>query len=538
MLVEIYQESIDLPENTLKAILKDCLLDICLNDSRWDDVGSSQDLIQYCSSVVTENIIIDSDLEKISFIRGLAVSLELYYTSKSVSQTERLVKALEKGAGHNANPDIQHVVISGNKIAVRCPDFENDNLGHIDNLGKYLKWATTILGMTDPEIKFIRDPAVGKGIQLTARVERMMDNTIAALTLPPAEAGDRAEFKNGFKANLVELLAATRLLRRYSGALQKGKAPKGQKLLQVTLEDLKKSVNARAGITEKGVSDFTIILVKAVFNELTKPNSKRMPGVWIHSLKQTNGVKNNIGVIYKLGYETKVVNAQKALTVVHHDVVLKDNKVPKEWKKKVSDKETFRFGQFDTEQKKLLPELEQLTKDNSEIVKVPELIRSSMSTTHQEFRLGAFMLLPLIDPKDARSPKDQISIDPLAIRDRNVLGFYSQNRDVVDALNLAYATMKAVGRKNSKATTLGYLSARGHALQLTANREWMDRTGKKYQGLNEIPKHVAEFLLKLLHRKINVKETEAEEIPLVAEQPAEDDVPTPTIGEGLGSSGW
>jgi hypothetical protein len=267
-----------------------------------------------------------------------------------------------------------------------------------------------------------------------------------------------------------------------------------------------------------GLSDFAVILVKAVFNDLTKPNSKRLPGVWIHSLKQTNDVKNNIGVIYKLGYETKVVNAQKVLTVIHHDVVLKDDKVPQEWKVKVSEKETYRFGSFTKDQKKRLPELQKLTKDNSEIAKIPEKIRFSMSTTHQEFRLGAFLLLPLIDPKDAKSPKDQISTDPLAVRDRNVLAFYNQNRDVVDALNLAYATMKAVPRKNSKATTLGYESARGHALQLTANRVWMDRAGKTYSKLSDIPLHVREYLLKLLHRKLDTEETDAEDIPVLEEE--------------------
>jgi hypothetical protein len=491
----------------------DCILDICLTDSRWDEIASREDLVQYGSSIVRENLIIEPALDETGFKKSLATKLELYYSSHSISETERLVNALKSSAIDQKDPDKQYIVISGNKLAVRVPDFEDDNLGYIDNLGKYLRWASTILGMKDPEIKFIKDPAVGKGIQLTAKVERMFDNTLAAMTLVSTESGDKAEFKTGFKANLVELLAAARLLRRYGGAIQKAKAPKGQKSVQVTLDDLKKSINGRSGLNEKGVSDFSGIFVKAIFNELTKPNSKKFPGVWLHSLKSTNGVKQNIGIIYKLGYESKVVNAQKVLQVIHHAAVLKDSEVPLQYHNVVDSKPTHRFrslGELSKTQKDKLPVLPKQTNKNSEIVKIPEKIRFPESITHQEFRLGALLLLPLIDPKDAKSPKDQISTDPLSVRDKNVLAFYSKHRGIVDGLNLAYATKTAVGKKNSKATVLGYRSARGHVLRSTANIEWQDRAGNKYSALSEVPQHVREFLLKLLHRSIGDEDSESE----------------------------
>jgi hypothetical protein len=369
-----------------------------------------------------------------------------------------------------------------------------------------------MLGIKEPEIRYISDPAVGEGIQLTARVERMFDITTSALTLPPSEAGDKAEFKNGFKANLVELLAAIRLMRRYGGAIQKGIGPKGTKVPQISLDDLKKSVNGRSGLGEKGVSDWTTIFVKSVFNELTKPNGKHFPGLWLHSLKETNSVKTNVGIVYKLGYELKVANAQKVLKVTLKDVVLKDSFVPKPYKVPASDKDAgSRFRVLDKDTKKSLPPLPKMTKENTEVVDVPGKIRSSGSTTHREFRLGAMLLLPLIDPKDKRSPKDQISVDPLTIRDRTILNFYSRNREVVDALNLAYATLVAVPKTKSKATTLGYRSARGHAMRLTANRVWIDRTGKEYQSLSEVPQHVREFLEKLLHRKTVEEESDSED---------------------------
>jgi hypothetical protein len=230
-------------------------------------------------------------------------------------------------------------------------------------------------------------------------------------------------------------------------------------------------------------------------------------------LKSSNGVKQNIGIIYKLGYESKVVNAQKVLNVVHHATVLKDSEVPLQYKAVVDSKPTHRFrnlGELTQKQKEKLPALPKQTNKNSEIVKIPEKIRSSESTTHQEFRLGAMLLLPLIDPKDAKSPKDQISVDPLSIRDKNVLAFYSKHREIVDGLNLAYATKSAVGKKNSKATVLGYRSTRGHVLRTTANIKWQDRAGNEYSTLNEVPRHIREFLLKLLHRTIGSEDSDSD----------------------------
>jgi hypothetical protein len=403
--------------------------------------------------------------------------------SHSITETERLVKALERSAVDRDDPNRQNVLVSGNRLVVRVPDYDEENLGQLDNLGKYLRWGATVLGMKDPEVRTLKDPALGKSIPLPSRIERMMDNTIAALSLPPSESGEKAEFKTGFKANLVELLAAVQLMRRYTGVVQKGTAPKGHKSVQISLEDLRNSINSRSGLKEHGIIPFTAIYVKAIFNELTKPNSKRFPGKWLHSLKVTNGVKNNIGVIYKLGYEAKVANAQKVLNVLKTGVRTKDSAKKKGPNGKV------------TEPKRLSNETQELfTLDEKS---------NPDGISHRDFRLGALLLLPLIDPKDAKSPKDQISKDPLTVRDKKVLNFYSKNREIVDALNLAYATKAAVGKKNSKATVLGYKSAKYHAVRLSANCEWMDASGKTYTRLTEVPEHIRTFLLKILRRKLS-----------------------------------
>jgi len=488
-LAEIVSEVKDLPTTQQRAVIMDCLLDLSFESEDWQTVSTTQDAVLFVKKLISLNVNIEPADELRSFEKDLASKLDLAISAQSISSTERLVKALERAAIDNDDPTRQNMVVSGNRMFVRVPNFPDDNLGMVDNLGKLLRWATTVLQMKNPEIKILKDPSLGNSIQLQAKVERMIDNTIAAMTLPPGETGDRAEFKTGFKANLVELLAAVRLLRRYQPALQKGVAPKGKKITPISLEDLRNSINGRAGIKEHGINPFTSIFVKLVFSELTKPSFANFPGKWINSLKVSNGVKNNTGVIYKMGYELTVANPQKVLTVVKTDVR------EKEQKSKTSE-----------------PKKKKTEKDESSNIKHEVYIMDDKTApegcSHQEFRLGCMMLMPLIDPRDKKSPKDQLSTDPISVRDKTVLGFYKKNRDVVDALNLAYAIKSSLGKKDSKSTVLGYQSARGHAISLSANRVFMDASGKEYQKYHDIPDHVKGYLEKLLFRKMNSKDQE------------------------------
>jgi hypothetical protein len=482
-LTEIYRETSDLPIGQQKAVLRDCILDILMVDSRWETVVTLEDASRLIRTIISENLVIKPRLEEDSFVRDLVSFTDLIISSQSISDTERLVNALKKSESSQNSPDQPNMVVSGNTIIVRIPSYDKSNTGQTDALGKYLRWAVTLLGIKDPEVKILPDSKLGNAIQLPAKIERMMDQTISAISLPPNETGDRAEFKTGLKANLVELLACIRLMRRYQGSVRKAPAPQGKRSLQTTIDDLRKSVNGRSGLNEHGLSAFSAIFIKNVFNELTKPNFAKFPGKWIASLKNTNNVKNNIGIIYKLGYEASVINPQKLLSVIRKGVT----KSTVEETISPTDKRS--KDRMKSKEEKY--ELQARTKE-----KLPEGI------THPEFRLGVMLLLPLIDPKAKESPKDQLSRDPLTVKDKTITSFYNKNKDIVDATNLAYATLSALGKKGSNASTLGYRSARGHSIRMSANREWYDATGTKYAKFVDVPEHIRNFLLALLNRKL------------------------------------
>jgi len=456
-------------------------------------------------------LIIKPELERTGFIKDLTAMSDLILSSVSISETERLVNALASAHDDPASSGAQNVVIVGNTLVARIPSYDTTNTGQMDNLGKYLKWAVTVLGLKDPVVKILQDSSLGNAVVLPAKLERMMDNTISAISLPPQESGDRAEFKTGLKANLVELLAATKLLRKYQGSLQKVPAPKGKKSLTTSLDDLRASFNGRAGLNEHGLPAFTAIFVKSVLNELTKPNNSRFPGKWMNSLKVTNGVKSHSGILYKLGFESAVANPQKTIAVVRTTIAEKVSDAKSKTKTKETPEHRDSKKKFD-----LLVQ----TKD-----KVPDGIN------HREFRLGAFLLLPLINPKSKEGPKDQLSRDPITVREKTITNFYKENRDVVDAMNLAYATMKAIGKKGSKASPLSYRSARGHAISLTANREWMDANGTKYPKLMDVPEHCRNFLLSFFNRKLVEEDSDSDNEEDGDDVPSEEEYPRGTTAE-------
>jgi hypothetical protein len=234
-----------------KGIYKDTLLDLLLMTQEYELVESRQDLDKLVATFVRSQLDIKPQTEESSFINECRVHAGIWFSSEGIDETQRLVDAVHTSATtENSSKPI--IMVSGDKVVVRCPAYDKTNHGQTDNLGKYLKWACTILGVQNPKISLVFETELGNSIILPARIARMMDNTIASLTLPPGEAGDKAEFKSGLKANLVELLAAIRLMRRFGPALQRGKGPKDAKHPITTLQDLKESLNGRAGLKETG----------------------------------------------------------------------------------------------------------------------------------------------------------------------------------------------------------------------------------------------------------------------------------------------
>jgi len=391
--------------------------------------------------------------------------ISLHKFSESIDKDERLVSKVIKPA-RDVKSTLPVILVVGGSIVVRIPKMDEHNLGVRDNLGKYLQWASTLLGYDATKIRIISDATLGTTVALPVKLNRFMDNTMAQC-VSIASNVDRHQFSAGIKGNTAELIAACKVMRRYSGLVHKSLTlPKGAS--PVTLLDLKRVINARAGLDETSLTRFEQAFVRGVLNELTKVNARYFPGEYIRSLRNINGVSSNTGVLYKLGYEPKVMNAKKLHYVVTQKPLLVTVK-PSDEKERQSKSQP-------KEKDEIKLVVKQLTRENH-----------PGGGSHQEVRTLIAGSTPYLSTRSKNSIKAQITRDILDVRESRTLEFYNRNREFVDAVNTAYACGVSIGRKGSKSTVAGYNNLRNHAIALSNDIGFLvdDKTVNKIEDVPE-----------------------------------------------------
>jgi len=307
----------------------------------------------------------------------------------------------------------------------------------------------------------------------------------ASLTLPASQAGEGYEFEQGLKANLPEILASIRVLRRNTNLItsQKGKAG------VTSPELLRKTFNMKFGLEESGSDPWVSSILKACFSEVTKPTAERFPGEWMHSLRIRNNTKSDIGIIAKMGYkpvQVAPIKVQKVL--MSKRTLVRETQLP------TGKKGNVIIGQGSIIEKEVI---KPLTFEN-----FPE------GTNFREFRAAVTMLLPYIDPNSPKGLKDQLISDPLHPVSEFSLKFWKEHGDVADAFNTAFAILAACSDKKSKTTPTHQEMSRNYAISKTANVGFYDKFGRRYPTYLSIPEHIRSGFEKSFCRKIS----DAEEV--------------------------
>jgi len=408
--------------------------------------------------------------------------VRFFKASRSVKTDERLFSHLaSKTRDFSATAPILQVI--ANHIVVRIPKYDTNNLGMKENLGKYLKWASVILGYDASMIRIAQDDTLGGSIALPTRINRFMDKTLACVVSIDAK-DDRHEFPAGLKGNTAELIACIKVMRRYSAFVRKSSNLK-KGVNPVSLYELKEVVNMRAGLKEPGLGRFEHGFIRSVLNECTKVNASHFPGEFIRSVRKTNEVSSNNGLLHKLGYEPKSLNPKKLLHVLLNRPVLETS-------------ETVMKGLKDKT-------LSSVTKDEIKVVvKRLTLENFKAGGSHQEAKACVVGCLPYINSKSEKPLKNQLSVDPLDLRVKNAIPYYSENAEFVQAVDMAYATLSSLGKKSSKATAKGYMSLRNGVLHKASSMKML-ADDKYVSNLSDVSPNVRDYLFKLVFRKTKDK---------------------------------
>jgi hypothetical protein len=502
------EESYFLPSNMVDARIKDILLAEVLNNQDLVDSLTSPEAALKSIGSYLEPLVISSSPEKAEeLVTEIADKVALFIISKSPKEATKLMQSIyiKKASARRAQPMF---VLHNQTLSVRVPNVDPKNEGQILNLAKTLSFAMKLFKVPKEGLKIYRHSELGNSVHLLSKIERTIDLLESALLLPASQAGDAIQFESGFKANLPEILAAIKVARRNSNLVRKTTPAKDRKVVVTTADILRKSFNIRSGFEESGADPWVVNFLRAILAEVTKPYTQHLPGDWMHSLRVRNETNSDVGIMAKMGWAGVSPAPIKVHKVLLTRVVKKKTLVlPKSTKGK-----TVIGRGTEIEKEELVP---------LSLEKFPE------GMTFREYRAALTLVLPLINPKENKSLKDQLSGDSLTPRSPSSLAFYKENKEIVDALNIAFAIMTAIPKKDRKAEPSHFEHARNHLINLTAEVGFQDANGKEYRTYLSIPEHIRLPLEKFFNRLIKA----AEEEPMADNQPEALNGESPEIDE-------
>jgi hypothetical protein len=314
------------------------------------------------------------------------------------------------------------------------------------------------LGVLYENIYLVEDSTLGSEIPIPARVQSLLSGMTKAFESSKGFfAGNVIEFENGFKANLIEMIGAMRLLSTYQEQLRKAHVGL-KKNTSVSYQELSEAVYRELGVNTSSATTYALRFTKGLIQTMCRPISAgHFPGGITHALKERCGASTLEHVAHKMGYTPVVASGHKVLKVMT----------------------TLTMGH------------------GAKMCKLHPLANNEMSD-FKTFRSAVALLLPKINPQSDIPMMDQIKVAPLKKHTLQTLRAYKENRmpPVVDALNVAFAVVQTIGSKTSKSSPELYRQARGHLVNMTHEMKLVDALGNEYNDFKEIPQSVRGFLRK------------------------------------------
>lgn len=371
---------------------------------------------------------------------------------------------------------LTHPEGQGRRLTIRVPAYPENDQNSEANLGHLISLATTVLQIDPNEVRLSQDLTLGASIAMPNKIQKLLDLLkSSALASTGDYPGEVYKFDTGFMGNVVELIAAIRLLSRKSEIIRKRHdyGPRGPKSVSaVNQQVLLEKVYSDLGVVGKTTS-YGQKFVRTLLSLCTRRNTEQFPPGWNYALKKRNGCAGPDGVIYRLGYAFIVPESTKTMTVLLNSV--------------------------------------KAEKDGQ--VKLTDLHNEADGLTYREFRTGVALILPKLNERDPSSMEDQAKAGPERGVSEEMLQTFSGRSLLVDSLNGAYAIYKAIPNKDSKAKPVNFRDSRDRTINLSVGLPMVDRQGVEYSKVEDIPQRSREYLLKALHYKLNERKRQREEAP-------------------------
>jgi len=453
--------------------MEDGLLDLLLSAADREKIDSLQKVRVFVDLTLWSWIEKTDALVAQDIVSKFALKMWMYYSSKSVPEDTILSKLLKvtKISDNSRSPMmVLHREEGIQHLTIKMPNLDPKNEAQMTNLGHLLSFASSLLSLTSSSIHLLMDSALGTEVLLSASQQKLIDSLKASSSSPKGIfPGESYSFKSGFKSNLIGLLAAMRVLTTKQEYIRRRPSNSPKVALQVTsYQDLLEMFNIRSGLKSDNLT-YSQNFVKNILNLVVKPSNTSFPGGWLYSVREQNGVQTDTGLLFKLGYTEKLSTHHKLMDVIFNTVTENDSK---------------------------------LTIHNNKTEPLSFL----------EFRSSVAVSAPKLKADSDISMKNQISVDPLKVRDHLILDAFADPERIaaIDRLNVAYALKISCASKKSKTTPVHYQQARNAFLHSTARCKLRDAS-KEYEKFSDFPESVQGFLRKEFRFPVNDKKRKVDD---------------------------
>jgi hypothetical protein len=469
-----------LPIATRNAYFEDILLDSLLSKVGETKLSSAADAERFVDSNLTNWVKIDTSAIVGGCVRRLSMKVLLFNSSATLekgSKIGKLLKIVDRSL--TIKSPIISQAFEGNisKLVFAMPDYDEDDestlkcVSHIISLG-------CALHSTKPEnVAITKDKNLGEGkLTISSSLSKLIDTMVSSAHHPQGLfLGEAYSFKSGYKANLVGILAAMRLINMKGEFIRKRKFSKDSGKFPTSFNELQETFNTLSGLKTDKTMAYTLNSVKAILSSSVKAHNKGFPGGWINASRSLNLVKTDFAVINLLGWVEKVPSQHKLLEVLFNTV------------DPVVDKEGNTTGY----------KLVNITSDKREF-------------SHREFRTAVALSLPrIIKPSEIES---DLKLDPLSVKDLAICNlFCSDRRDIlVDRLNEAYGFKVSLKNPKSKTKEIHYQMSRNRLLAESANIPLVS-IAKSFESFTELPKPVQKYFRDTFRYSVKKRDLETGE---------------------------
>jgi hypothetical protein len=471
-------------------------MDIIISNGDLSNVNSLQDCKLLTTVALKEAVEITSAGVANGALDRVTRKIWLWHHTKSVevdTNLDKMLKTLQKSLTITTSLVEQFYKDDISSLVITVPDYEDDE-DTCKVLVSLIAFAGKIHGCRVENIKILKDFKLGSGkLSISGSNKKLMQDIQASAQNPSGlYAGERYKFQSGFQGNLVDMIAAMRLLNLKSEFIRRRKFAKDSGKTPVSFNTLQESFNTTSGLKSGSDQPYVTRFIKAALSSCIKSHNKNFPGGWIHSARVNNNVKSDFALLNILGWTEKVPSNHKMLEVIFNSVdPIDDSEKPK--------------------------------------LKIVNITGDKRNFTHQEFRTAVALTLPRLDTSSPQFNEDQMKLDPLSVKSLTICNnFVKDRRDVlVDSLNESYALRVSLKNPKSKTREVHYKISRERTLGLSANVPLIDSKGVRYTTFKDVPIRTQKFLREKFRYPVKrTSETETQQMEVEqTEQPAADSQP-------------